>query len=112
MIEVPKYRKRSHEFLLRASKKARNLLEMRDWEINLETGDTPPKRFIDSDNGEAIARADLYTSCRKAYIWVSDKRAKKANEDPLFCLYHELAHCILDVPDEELKCNIIARFLL
>ena len=93
-------------------KAAHNLLQLRDWQITLDTGIYPPTEFLDNDNGDAAARGSLKTDMRSALIWVSDRRAKENKIDPLFLLYHEIAHLMLSAPDEELNCNIIAKLLM
>ena len=111
MIRRPVYCKRSHRLLLRALKDAQNALQLRDWQITLDTGNYPSTEFLDSDNGTSTARSSFHADLRTGLIWVSDRRAKQHKEDPLFNLYHELGHFVLSVPDDELNCNIIAKLL-
>ena len=112
MIQEPIYRNRQYKQLLSKLKEAQNTLQMRDWQIDLEVGDTPPKRFIDKDNGDSVCRAWYDTTNLKAHIWISPARCKKENTDPLFNLYHEIGHIWSETHNEETRCNIVASLLI
>jgi len=46
---------RTFEFLLRRLKDAQNTMQMRDWAIDLEVGDTVPNEFRDNDSDKEMA---------------------------------------------------------
>ena len=112
MIQPPKYRKRSDEFLNDRLRKALNTLNLRDWMVELFTDDDIPERFFDDDAGDSPAMVVHESQYKIARIWVSPGRAKRDNVDPLFYLLHEVGHIWQDNHTEEFKCNTIASLLL
>ena len=112
MIKHPPYKSRSHDYLLRRLREAANTLQMRDWQLTLEVGDNVPERFRDDDNGRSVCRCWYYQPCLMAEIWISPERCKKEKTDPLFNLYHEIAHIWHETHDEEVRCNVMAGLLL
>ena len=111
MIETPKYQHRKHDFLLRRMKDVLNLFQMRDWDVTLDTSDNPPDKFADDNNSDCSAKVEYELQYLKAFIWLSPKRSQKDDVDPLFYLYHELAHLYQVVHNEEVRCNIVASIL-
>ena len=111
MITPPKYKTRTIEYLTERIRIAQNRLQMRDWLIDLDYGDSVPENFQDYDNDNAVARCEYSSDLLKAYIWISPKRCKKENADPVFILYHEIGHLFHEVHNEEVRCNILASLL-
>jgi hypothetical protein len=110
-IDQPPYKTRTHALLTKKLTEALNLLQMRDWQVDLEVGDNVPVVFRDDDNGISVCRSQWQADCLKAFIWISPDRCRKENTDPLFNLFHELAHPWQDVHGVEVRCNILAKLL-
>lgn len=109
-MNEPKYKPRTHKFLESRLRKALNDLCMRDWEVNLITGEYVPNLFLDVCDNAASVKHD--TSTLKADIWINFGLAKKNNQDPLNLLYHEVAHIWWAYcDDEERQCNILALLM-
>jgi hypothetical protein len=104
------FKNRRHDTLTKRLRIALNMMQMRDWDVDLEYGDLLPLRWI-KDDDDAMARVDYCTDTLTAFIWVSPERCKKNNTDPLSALYHEVAHIFLEVHNEEVRCNVIARLI-
>ena len=114
MIEQPQYRKRSYGFLGQKLNASIELLDMRDWVIDLVVSDYPPEEFLDSDNGDSVSRCMFEEERLFAIIWICPKRCKaepRGGIDPLWVLYHELGHIFHDLHNEEWRCNKIAHLL-
>lgn len=111
MILVPPYKKRTHEFLHKKLLFCQNLLQMRDWQLELITENYPPSIFLDSDNGQSVSRCWFDDSILKGAIWISPLRAKEQGIDPLWLLYHEIGHLFGILHNEETRCNILASLL-
>jgi len=110
MITPNPYHNRTHKQLESALKGAMNTLQMRDWGISLESGESIPPRFAayHENAGATIPNTNTLT----AEIWINFRQCREQNLDPLETLYHELFHIWLEyVPSEELQCNILAGLM-
>ena len=104
------YRIRTHKELEKALAKAVCVLQMRDWELSLETGAQVPDKFAANhiNAGATIPQAELL----KADIWINTRQCKEQDLDPLETLYHELFHIWIEYCDnEERMCNILASLM-
>ena len=111
MIQTPKYRTRTHDYLLEVLRKCMNKLDMRDWDLDLSTEETPPKELVDDDCSNACALVKYYIETLTGIIWICLARCKKDDCDPVFVLKHELGHIFLELHNEEWRCNKMAELL-
>lgn len=101
------YKKRTHDFLENRLRKMLNRLNMRDWKIELYTGEIPPKDLFDHHKNAACVRYD--TGTLTATMYVNIPKCKEDDQDPLWNMYHEIFHVWLNYCDEEeLQCNVLA----
>jgi len=107
-MEQPGYKPRTHEFLLKECRRLQNLLQLRDWHIDLLTGDTMPENE-DYDNPAQVV---YYLAVLRAVIRIDQTKCKEQDLDPLHALYHEFAHILLAYCTyEERMCNILADIM-
>ncbi len=107
-MEHPTYKTRTHEFLLNKTRKLQNLLQLRDWEITLLTGDT----ISDSTNEYQLGEISYNLSFLQATIRIDITKCRESNVDPLHILYHEFGHLLYSYCTyEERFCNIFADVL-
>ena len=111
MIQTPKYKTRSHDYLDKVVRKCQNRLDMRDWQIELTTTVSPPDCFLNFDNSDATARILYYTETLTAFIWVSQERCRKDECDPVFALKHEIGHLFLELHNEEWRASKFATLI-
>ena len=108
MIEKPTYQTRTTKELMRWLKDLQNLLQMRDWSIELIYGDEVVPEF---DNEVSCGYMNYEEGHLTGTIWVSPLRCKAAGVDPKFVVAHEVAHAFQDSHNEETRCNIIVSLL-
>lgn len=111
MIQRPAYKHRTLDQLYKAAKQVQNRLEMRDWQIVIETGKVAPSDFKCIVDADGAAFCHFEPHLHSAYIWMDLSKAKESNTDPLWLLYHEIGHIFHDIHDEETRCNIIANLI-
>ena len=106
-----KYKNRTHVRLEKALKSTLNMLQMRDWQVELVTGTVIPNELADHHNSSACVSYDI--NMLKAIIFINTALCKERNQDPLWNLYHEVFHIWLSYCDEEERqCNILATLLI
>jgi len=111
MIFRPPYKCRSLTVLTKALHNVQNKLEMRDWQIVIESGRVAPSDFKGIEEADGVAYCRFDPALHTAYIWLNMHRAKEIDADPLWLLMHEVGHIFHDLHDEETRCNIIASLL-
>ena len=94
-----KYRKSSHTEMLRALRRAKNTLNLRDWDIRLYYGKTIPGWVIrspyETDKDPLLGEVLPYPDQFAARIWVSSCRCAQCNTHPITTLFHEMIHLFL-----------------
>ena len=96
---------------MRATREARNALQLRDWEIELYSGEIPPKGFEPYylNSGATLSERDVL----RARIWINMLQCKEQNHDPLAVVLHEISHIWLEaMEDDELMCNILTLLMM
>jgi len=111
MIQTRPYKDRDIEFLNNKLRECQNLIQMRDWNIELWHGDTVPAQFRDEDNGTSVARCSYDPALLKAEIWISPTRCRNNHADPLFIMLHEIGHIWQEIHNEEVRCNQFASLM-
>jgi hypothetical protein len=111
MIKRPPYKHRTIAQLNNVLRATLNKLEMRDWQVDIETGSVPPLDFKDMPEADGAAFCRFEYAHHYAYIWIDPTRAKVINADPVWLLLHEVGHIFHDIHDEETRCNIIAKLI-
>jgi len=93
IIEYP-YEEVPHEALVEALRWLQNHLNLRDWEITLDTGSRPPKGF--NNNGEVEAQTIIKEEVLKAEIWLDISAIRGENHNPTQALCHEVLHILTE----------------
>lgn len=83
------YKRVSFKQLENAVKWCQNNLNLRDWKIELEIGNTAPGWIIDDGR---IGSSQTYVPYFTAKVWVCPKRCKENDTHPISVLCHEMLH--------------------
>jgi hypothetical protein len=87
------YTKVSLSQMLKAVHWCQNALNLRDWMINLEFGDTLPD-WVQSDEIKGLAYNRVSLPYFTAWTWVSPDRCKENDVHPIEALCHEMLHVL------------------
>lgn len=91
-----------------------NQLQLRDWEIKLYTGSTPPKSFMGEEGVMSVCGMTVpRTSILKANVWVNIPVHKESNQNEYATVIHEILHIFLTErgEDEEQVVRILEPLL-
>ena len=64
-----------------------------DWKIILEFQDSPPEWI---ENKGCTAAVNCRATAKRAWLWLSETRAREDGESLLTCLFHECLHVAED----------------
>ena len=80
----------------KALKWAQKLLQLSDWDIELEIQDEPPEWLndVEVDEGTSGMTWPQPDECT-AQMWVSPERCRNNDVTPLEAIYHECGHLLL-----------------
>ena len=88
-VKEYQYQPATHDSLHLCLCWAQNNLELRDWNIRLDTSDEIPRELLPDDaSGKVIYRINYHT----AMVWVPIGRCKAENMNPYSILLHEAIH--------------------
>ena len=108
------YQSVSHESLLKVIKWAQNTLNLRDWEIGLDTGPEIPRVLMPGreDDYEGLAR--IHSHRLRALIWIPLDRLGPNNVNPIETCLHEMLHILVGgqgLDDDELLVRTISPLI-
>ena len=75
-----------------------NKLNLRDWEITLDTNNEVPEAFGKTDK-ETIGRTFSKWHRLRSLMWISLNRLKQCNQNPFETVIHEMLHILCNVVD-------------
>jgi hypothetical protein len=105
-----KYQRATHEQLMKCLRWCQNQLQLRDWQITLETGPLPIKAYRGDDNVLLWCGAvNVITDRLTAEIWVNTPLHKDTDRNPYATVIHEALHVFLTERGED--CEQIVRIL-
>jgi len=84
----------SVEQIEKAVRWGQNTLNLRDWDVILETDESPPKE-VESDGSE-LAKTATWAAYLKAMIWLPLGKLKAKDVNPYQTLFHEMLHIMTD----------------
>ena len=97
-----KYQKVTHEQLVKCLYWCQNQLQLRDWEITLCTGDTPPKDFMgEEDVLKVYGMVKYHADKLKAVIWMDIANHRKRDQNAYATVIHEATHVFLAARGED-----------
>jgi hypothetical protein len=108
------FQKATHVQMKRCLVWCLNQLQLRDWEIRLFTGDTPPKSFMGDEGVLTVCGMTIpRTSTLKADVWVNLPVHKESNQNEYATVIHEALHIFLTErgEDEEQVVRILEPLL-
>jgi hypothetical protein len=108
------YQKATHNQMKRCLAWCLNQLQLRDWEIELYTGDTPPKAFMGEESVLHVCGMTIpSTNKLKAEVWVNIPVHKRSNQNEYATVIHETLHIFLTErgEDEEQVVRILEPLL-
>jgi hypothetical protein len=73
-----------------------NTYQLRDWDIDLETGNVLPDFFKDELDPNSPGKCHILSANMKANIWVNIGKCKELDLNPLEVLVHEMLHVLVD----------------
>ena len=87
----------THEQLLEFVRWGQNNLNLRDWDITLDTNNDVPKSLkeLEREHGYTIhGGTRVWDNYLKALIWIPLDRVRIQDANPLECICHEMIHII------------------
>ena len=91
MIREYQWQPVTHDQLLLCITWCQNSLELRDWEIKLDTGDRMPREFNGSEP-DCLGMSYSWPNRNRALIWVPIDYLKKKKHNAISCTIHEVIH--------------------
>jgi len=98
-----KYQRITKEKMLEAIRYLGNKMQLRDWELKLDTEYEMPGEFKEEDSIDLDGMVHIAEDELKALIWVPLKRLRVADKNPLETLCHEMFHI------EVIRCGKIGE---
>jgi hypothetical protein len=104
------YQRATHEQLVKCLRWCQNQLQLRDWKIDIFTGEMPPAKL--QEEPEVLCLYGMQVGSLEtleATIWVNTPKLQKDKRNPYSTVIHEACHCMLQARHED--SEIIVRIL-
>lgn len=95
MLEY-KYQPTTMDQLTACIRWCQNQMQLRDWEIKLDTSIVMPKEFKAEGVENCEALVDYDANKLKALIWIPEAKLAESNCNPFECLIHEMCHIMIE----------------
>lgn len=85
-----------HDQLLDCIRWCQNNLQLRDWEIKLDTGVNMPKELKPGDDDDYEALANIGEDTFQALLWIPLAKLEQGNHNPIEATVHEVCHIMTE----------------
>ena len=96
MRVVYQYTKCTHEDLIEMTRWLQNRLNLRDWSVDMYTGDQPKWAGVSEEGGVDLGCTVANAHELKFKVWVGLDQCRSEGRNPYQILAHELLHCMFE----------------